>query len=74
MNNKLMVQWLSEWLIKHGTNLIQPHKLGLFDIASYQKAVRLGYIQLIHDPWRDELSETARLTDKGIQFLKENNK
>ena len=67
-----MVQWLAEWLIKHGTNPVTPDKLGLFDIASYQKAIRLGYIEThrIHF----SLVDRVRLTKKGIEYLKENDK
>lgn len=72
MSKKLMVQWLAEWLIKHGIEYIKLEKMGMFDIATFQKAVRLGYIEF--KSFSQYITDEARLTNKGIQYLKENDK
>ena len=67
---KLMLPFLTEWLIKHGTNPTAMSDIGLFDMAIFYKAMRKGYIT--------EVSIGApvvmKLTKEGVNYLKENQK
>jgi hypothetical protein len=67
---KLMLPFLTEWLIKHGTNPTAMSDIGLFDMAIFYKAMRKGYIA--------EVSIGApvvmKLTKEGVNYLKENQK
>ena len=65
-----MLPFLTEWLIKHGTNPTAMSDIGLFDMAIFYKAMRKGYIT--------EVSIGApvvmKLTKEGVNYLKENQK
>lgn len=72
MSKRAMVQWLTELLIRFGTEPFSIHKLGLVKLDTHYKCVRLGYINHTAEP---VLNETlVNITKEGIAFLEENDK
>lgn len=67
---KLMIPFLIEWLLKHGTNPTAMSDIGLFDMAVFYKAMRKRYIVEVSvgNP------VTMKLTKEGVNYIKENQK
>lgn len=67
---KLMLPFLTEWLIKHGTNPTDIDKIGVVTLEIFYKALRKGYLV--------EVSVgqpvVVKLTKEGVQYLQENQK
>lgn len=69
MSKKLMMPFLTEWLIKHGDTPIGLQELGVYNMAIFYKALRKGYIcQLSGGDFK------IRLTRDGMRYLQENQK
>jgi hypothetical protein len=67
---KLMLPFLTEWLLIHGTAPISASHLQLkVDDATWMKAQRLEYISL--HPVEDK---KMYLTKEGVKYLQENQK
>ncbi len=62
MSRKLLVPYLTEWLINHGTEPIPLDKMGLFLMEHHYKALRLGYIE--------HVGKQIRLTPVGVEYIK----
>jgi len=67
---KLMLPFLTEWLIKNGTNPTAIDNIGVVTLETYYKAIRKGYIieVSIGQP------VIVKLTKEGIRYLQENQK
>ena len=61
---KRLTPFLMEWLIKHGTTPIYLIDIGIFDMDTFYKALRLGYINMEN--------QDVYLTQSGVDYLKEN--
>jgi hypothetical protein len=69
MNKRLMVPFLTEWLILHGSDPVYPMEIGLtVDDGTWMKMHRLGYLATYSD------SKRVYLTNKGKKYLQENQK
>jgi hypothetical protein len=70
MSKKLMLPFLTEWLIKHGTNPTNIDKIGGVTLETFYKALRKGYLV--------EVSVgqpvIVKLTKEGVKYLQENQK
>jgi len=67
---KLMLPFLTEWLIKHGTNPTAMSDIGLIDMAIFYKAMRKNY--LVEVSVGSPVS--MKLTKEGVKYLQENQK
>ena len=67
---KLMIPFLTEWLLKHGTNPIDMAGVGLFDMETLYKAMRKKYLVEV------SVGQPVmmKLTKEGVKFLQENQK
>jgi len=67
---KLMLPFLTEWLLKHGTNPTAIEKLGIFNMELFYKAMRKGYVieVSVGQP------VIMKLTKEGVKYLQENQK
>ena len=67
---KQMLPFLTEWLIKHGTNPTAIEKLGIFNMELFYKAMRKGYVieVSVGQP------VIMKLTKEGVKYLQENQK
>ena len=67
---KQMLPFLTEWLIKYGTTIVDINKFESFPLSMLLKATRLGYLTdvSIGHPM------LMKLTKKGITYLQENQK
>lgn len=67
---KLMLPFLTEWLLKHGTNPTAIETLNIFNMELFYKAMRKGYVI--------EVSVghpvIMKLTKEGVKYLQENQK
>ena len=70
MSKKQMLPFLTEWLIKHGTGIVDINKFETFPMTMLIKSMRLGYLVdvSIGQPM------LMKLTKKGITYLQENQK
>jgi hypothetical protein len=67
---KLLIPFLTEWLINHGTNPTNIDKIGTVTLETFYKAIRKGYLlEVAVGP-----PVIVKLSKKGIQFLQENQK
>lgn len=67
---KLMLPFLMEWLLKHGTNPTAMSDMGLLDMAVFYKAMRKGYIIEVSNG----VPVIMKITKEGVKFLQENQK
>ena len=67
MSRKLMVPFLTEWLVKHGTNPTSLDDIGVVTLEIFYKAIRKGYLI--------EVSAgqpvIIKLTREGLKYLQE---
>ena len=70
MSKKLMIPFLTEWLIKHGTNPTIMTKAEVDNMAIFYKAVRKNYIVdvSVGNPL------VMKLTKEGVKYLQDNQK
>lgn len=70
MSKKLMLPFLTEWLIKHGTEPIGLAEMGAYNMDIFYTAMRKGYLQqvTIGSPL------LLKLTKQGVLYLQENQK
>jgi hypothetical protein len=70
---KQMLPFLTEWLLKHGTNPTAIEKLGIFNMELFYKAMRKGYvIEVIEVSVGQPV--IMKLTKEGVKYLQENQK
>lgn len=72
MNSRLLSAFLMQWLVKHGTDPIEPFQLGVFDMDLYTKCARLKYLVSGYD--EKNVKFWVRLSPEGVAFIKENTK
>ena len=67
---KLMLPFLTEWLIKYGTNPIDMADVGLFNMEILYKAMRKNYLEQV------SIGQPIlmKITKLGVKFLQENQK
>jgi hypothetical protein len=67
---KQMLPFLTEWLLKHGTNPTAIENLGIFNMELFYKAMRKGYVieVSVGQP------VIMKLTKEGVKYLQENQK
>jgi hypothetical protein len=65
-----MIPFLTEWLLKHGTNPTAIEKLGITNMELFYKAMRKGYVieVSVGQP------VIMKLTKEGVKYLQENQK
>jgi hypothetical protein len=70
MSKKLMLPFLTEWLIKNGTNPTNIDHVGTVSLTIFYKAIRNKYLieVSVGQPM------LVKLTREGINYLKENQK
>jgi hypothetical protein len=70
MSKKQMLPFLTEWLIKHGTNPTDIANIGIVTLEIFYKAIRKGYLTEVSvgHPM------LMKLTKEGIRYLQENQK
>lgn len=72
MSKSLLIPFLTEWLVKFGTAPVGMTEFGVFNMNSFYKAMRKGYIEQVNTP--QHASVTMKLTKEGIRYLQENQK
>jgi hypothetical protein len=67
---KQMLPFLTEWLLKHGTNPTAIEKLNIVNMELFYKAMRKGYVieVSVGQP------VIMKLTKEGVKYLQENQK
>jgi hypothetical protein len=70
MSKKQMLPFLTEWLITHGTSIVDINKFETFPMTMLIKSMRLGYLVdvSVGQPM------LMKLTKEGIRYLQENQK
>ena len=71
---KLLLPFLTEWLIKHGTNVMSIDHMTTPNLELYYKAIRKGYIVEVQAKSGAGNPVLLKLSKEGIQFLQENQK
>ena len=66
MSRRLMVPFLTEWLINYGTDPIDVSSLGLVKMDIFYTAMRKKYIISFGQP------VLMKLTKEGIRYIQEN--
>lgn len=72
MSKQRLMTFLMQWLIQHGTNHIEQYQMGVFEMDSYYKCIRLKYLKAYYD--REATKQCVYLTDVGIKYIEENTK
>jgi len=70
MSKKQMIPFLTEWLITHGTNIVDINRSSTIPITMLIKAMRLGYLVDVSVG----MPMMMKLTKEGIRYLQENQK
>jgi hypothetical protein len=70
MSKKQMIPFLTEWLITHGTSIVDINKSSTIPITMLIKAMRLGYLVDVSVG----MPMMMKLTKEGIRYLQENQK
>lgn len=70
MSKKQMLPFLTEWLITHGTSIVDVNRTSTIPITMLIKAMRLGYLVDVSVG----MPMMMKLTKEGIRYLQENQK
>lgn len=70
MSKKQMLPFLTEWLITHGTSIVDINRSSTIPITMLIKAMRLGYLVDVSVG----MPMMMKLTKEGIRYLQENQK
>lgn len=70
MSKALLLPYLTEWLIRNGTEPIDVVEMGIYNMAIFYKALRKGYLQEV------SVGQPVliKLTKEGVKYIQENQK